>query len=67
MQFLLTYCTYDPDNYHGHFLKEFNADNMAAAEEKAVAFIKSLYPQAPVEWRLLQVTDWTSHRLFPEV
>lgn len=65
MKFLMIYCVYNPDDYLGHYNKEFDAENIEDAEKQGKAFLapKLALITSPIEYRLFEFTNSTGHKV----
>ena len=65
-KYLVLFCRYDPDNYHGYFRHEFEAIDMEAAQEAARKYIDSraFHWTGDVEYQVYEIAGQTWGRLW---
>lgn len=63
-QFVLLYCSYDPDNYCGHRIENIAAETETDAKLKAREFLNNHWNRMLFEFRLIEVTSDSGYRIW---
>lgn len=61
-RYTLLYCLYDPDNYRGHRVHDFEAKDETSARALVKEFLERLPTTEQVEFRLIEQASTSSYR-----
>jgi hypothetical protein len=65
-KYLVLFCRYDPDNYHGYYRHEFEAFDFTSAEETARKHIDRtmFHLTGDIEYQVYKISDQSHGRLW---